>query len=209
MAPKYHIEFKSEGKPFRLVKYFAVASFLLLIIISFPFAILISQGAKDILVEDFFEGYRNTVGENLNNIFSENFVKKVEILYGDIHLGNAEQQQMLDELMKFAIRGSNIESLKIYSIGDGMVVYSTDPKYFKEKVVETPEYKQAVEGKSSSVLLLEGKGSWGFIIGKIGVVFAVGRNLEVVFFPIFKKKFHVTYGSCLILCFREGISWKN
>lgn len=168
MTAKYHIDFKPEGKPFRLVKFFAVASVLVLIVISVPFAIFISQGAKDILVEDFFEDYRNTVGENLNNIFSENFVKNVKDLYGDIHLGDAEQQQMLDQLMKFAIRGSNIELLKIYSIGDGMVVYSTDPKYFKEKVVETPEYKQAVNGKSSSVLLPEGKGGWGFIIGKIG-----------------------------------------
>jgi two-component system, NtrC family, sensor histidine kinase HydH len=182
LAAKYHIEFKPEGKPFRLVKYFAVASFLVLIVISIPFAIFISQGAKDILVEDFFEDYRNTVGENLNNIFSENFVKNVKAMYGDIHLGDAEQQQMLDRLMKFAIRKSkNIELLKIYSVEDGMVVYSTDPKYFKEKIVETPEYKQAVNGKSSSVLLAEGKNNWGIISGKIGGVKKVRAYIPITF----------------------------
>jgi two-component system, NtrC family, sensor histidine kinase HydH len=182
LAAKYHIDFKPEGKPFRLVKYFAVASFLVLIAISVPFAIFISKGAKDILVEDFFENYRNTVGENLNNIFSENFVKNVKTLYGDIHLGDAEQQQMLDRLMKFALRKSkNIELLKIYSVEDGVVVYSTDPKYIREKIVETPAYRQAVNGKSSSVLLPEGEGGWGILIGKIGGTKKVKAYIPITF----------------------------
>jgi two-component system, NtrC family, sensor histidine kinase HydH len=191
LAAKYHIDFKPEGKPFRLVKYFAVASLLVLIVVSFPFAIFISQGAKDILVEDFFENYRNTVGENLNNIFSENFVKKIKALYedqlikvysdGNIHLGDPEQQKILDPLMKFAIRGSNIELLKIISVEDRMVVYSTDPKYFKNKVVETPEYIQAVKGKSSSVLLPEAGSSWNILIGKLGGAKKVKAYIPITF----------------------------
>ena len=168
MTPKYQFNIKREAKPFRLVKYYAIASFVVLIAISFPFAILISQGAKDILVKDFFEDYRNTVGENLNNQFWNYFALPVANVYGQINLGNEDQQELLDEQMKFAIRGSNIELLKIYSIVDGMVVYSTDPKFFKEKVVETPAYKKAVNGGNSSEMIWEGKDFWGLGIVKIG-----------------------------------------
>jgi len=186
LAAKYHIDFMPEGKPFRLVKYFAVASFLVLIVISVPFALFISQGAKDIMVEDFFENYRNTVGENLNNIFSENFVKTVQSWYshdGNIHLGDPEQQQLLDRYMKFALRKSkNIELLKVISIEDGMVVYSTDPKYFKEIIADTPEYKQAVNGKSSSLLLPEGGSGWGLLLGKIGGVKKVKAYIPITLF---------------------------
>jgi two-component system, NtrC family, sensor histidine kinase HydH len=191
LSAKYHIDFKPEGKPFRLVKYFAVASLLVLIAISFPFALFISQGAKDILVEDFFENYRNAVGENLNNLFSENFTKKIKALYddqlikvykdGNIHLSDPEQQKILDPLMKFAIRGSNIELLKIISVEDKKVGYSTDPKYFGNKVEETPEYEQAVSGKSSSVLLPEGEDGWKILIGKLGGAKKVKAYIPITF----------------------------
>jgi len=161
LAPRYPFNFKPEGKPFRLAKYYAIASFVVLIVISFPFAIFISKGAKDIVVKDFFEDYRNTVGENLNNQFWNYFAMPVASVYGQINLGNEDQQKLLDTQMKFAIRGSNIELLKIYSIVDGMVVYSTDQKYFKEKAVETPEYLKAVNGETSSVMISEGMDFWG------------------------------------------------
>lgn len=178
MPSRYHKNIKPEIKPFRLVKYFAVTSFIVLIAISFPFVIFISQGAKDILVKDFFEDYRDTVGENLNNVFSENFVRPVVTLYGGIELSNKEQQELLDERMKFAIRGSNIESLKIYSIEDGMVVYSTDPTQIRDKIVENPYYTKAVNGEASSVLLTEEMSFWGRI-GKIG-----GEKRVLAYIPI-------------------------
>jgi len=167
LPSRYHINIKPEIKPFRLVKYFAVTSFIVLIVVSFPFVVFISQGARDILVKDYFEDYRNMIGENLNNQFWNYFAMPVANIYGDIELGNETQQKLLDETIKFAIRNSNIELVKLHSPMDGMVVYSTDPKFFKEKTVETPEYKKALNGISSSYLITEGKGLWGGI-GKIG-----------------------------------------
>ncbi len=43
----------SKGKQFRLVKYFAYASFIVLIIFSFPFSVVVSQQAKDILIKSY------------------------------------------------------------------------------------------------------------------------------------------------------------
>ena len=161
------------------MKYYAVTSFVVLIAISIPFAIFISEGAKDILVKDFFKDYRNTVGENLNNVFSENFLRPVLTIYGGLDLSNEEQQKLLDERMKFAIRGSNIELLKIIAKEDGMVVYSTDPTLIREKIVETPEYKKAVNGESSSKLIPAGEGFWGTWAAKIG-----GVNKVRAYIPI-------------------------
>ena len=56
---------KSEGRQFGLVKFFAWASFIVLVIFSFPFSMVISQQAKQILVKSY-ENYGLLVGENLN-----------------------------------------------------------------------------------------------------------------------------------------------
>lgn len=163
MKSKNHINIKPETKPFRLVKYFAITSFISLIAISFPFVVFISKGAKDILLKDFFEDYRNMIGENLNNQFNNYYVSPNVSMYGTLPpVGSEEQQQRIDEVIKFAIRGSNIESVKICSTPDGTVVYSTDPKLLKEKIGETSQYLKAVNGVSSSKLISQDKGPWGF-----------------------------------------------
>ena len=152
---------------------------MVLIVISFPFAAFISQGSKDILVKDFFEDYRNMVGENLNNQFWNYFAFPVASAYGGIEFSNKDQQKLLDSTIKFAIRGSNIELVKLYLIEDGKVAYSTDPKYLREKIVETPEYKKAVNGESSSVLISEGKGLWG-----LGIERFVGAKKVRAYIPV-------------------------
>jgi len=169
LASKYHIEFKPEGKPFRLVKYFAVASFLVLIVISIPFAVFISRGAKDVLLKNF-EDYTYVVGENLNNIFYNNFAMPVVSTYGQIKLGDEEQQKLLDKYVKFGIRGLNIEVVKLYPTEEGIVVYSTDPSLILKKVVETEEYERAVKGEQTSAWISESEGIWGLGIEKIGGV---------------------------------------
>ncbi len=57
---------RTEGKQFRLVKFFALASFIVMIIFSFPFSMFISQRAKEILLRSY-ENYALLVGENLNH----------------------------------------------------------------------------------------------------------------------------------------------
>jgi two-component system, NtrC family, sensor histidine kinase HydH len=167
LALKYHIEFKPEGKPFRLVKYFAVASFLVLIVISIPFALFISRSAKGILLKNF-EDYTHAVGENLNNNYFNNFAMPVMSNYGQIDLTNEEQLKLLDKIVRFSIRGLNVEVVMLYPFEEGIVVYSTDPSLIHKKVVETSEYERAVKGEQTSALISENEGGWGLGIEKIG-----------------------------------------
>jgi two-component system sensor histidine kinase HydH len=169
MDKKHHQRRQSESKPFRLVKYFATASFLVLIIFSFPFAIFISQSAKDILLKNF-EDYAIVVGENLNNLVYQYYSLPVMIQYGGSKLSDERQMRLMDQVVKIAIRDLDVELVKLYSIEQGMVVYSTDPALIREKVVETEGYKRALEGEQSSSMISEGDGLWGFGIEKIGSV---------------------------------------
>jgi two-component system sensor histidine kinase HydH len=152
---KYQPDRRSEVKPFQLVKYFATASFLILILFSIPFATFISQRAKEILLKSF-EDSSIVVGENLNNLVYNYFVIPVMNTYGEIHLGNKDQQRLLDSVVKTAIQGLHIELVKLYSVDEGIVVYSTDTAFLKEKVVETPEYKKAVSSEYSYEIISEG-----------------------------------------------------
>ena len=47
----YQTDIQSEKGRFRLVKFFAYTSFIVLIIFSFPFSVVTSQNAKDILMK--------------------------------------------------------------------------------------------------------------------------------------------------------------
>jgi two-component system sensor histidine kinase HydH len=152
---KYQPDRRSEVKPFQLVKYFAIASFLILILFSIPFATFISKRAKDTLLKSF-EDSSIVVGENLNNLVYNYFVIPVMNTYGEIHLGNKDQQALLDNVVKTAIQGMNMELVKLYSVEQGIIVYSTDPALLKEKVVETPGYKKAVNTEYSSEIISEG-----------------------------------------------------
>ena len=68
----------TKGQQFRLVKFFALASFIVMIIFSFPFSMFISQRAKEILLKSY-ENYALLVGENLNHQVLINFV--IPVLY--------------------------------------------------------------------------------------------------------------------------------
>lgn len=167
--PKYQPNIKSEVKPFRLVKYFAIASFLILILFSFPFAVFISQSAKDILLKNF-EDYTIVVGENLNNLVFQYYSLPVIRQYGGSKLSDERQMKMMDQVVKIAIKGLDVELVKLYSMEQGIVIYSTDPTLIREKVVETEGYKKAVAGGQSSEIISEGNGLWRFGLEKIGGV---------------------------------------
>jgi hypothetical protein len=72
---------RSEEKQFRLVKFFAWGSFIVIVIFSFPFSMVISQQAKEILLRSY-ENNAILVGDNLNYQVFQNFVIPVNWRYG-------------------------------------------------------------------------------------------------------------------------------
>jgi signal transduction histidine kinase len=155
-----------EGRQFRLVKFFALASFIVLVIISFPFSMVISQKGKDILLKSY-EDYALWLGRNLNNQVLEYVTRPLSSIYeGDIRLGEPKARELMDRVVKDTIRGLNVDVVNLYDTTEGEIVYSTDPEQIRSKPIETPEYWRAVQGEQSSRLRPEVEGFLG--IERIG-----------------------------------------
>jgi two-component system, NtrC family, sensor histidine kinase HydH len=141
---------------FRLVKFFAYASFFILILFSFPFSVIISQKAKDILMKSY-ENYAFLLGENLNHQVFQNFVIPVSSRYGGIMLRDPSQRALMDRIVKNTIHSFKIDLVNIYDIGKGVIAYSTDPRLVGKKAQKTMGYYKAIKGEHSSGLLSVGK----------------------------------------------------
>ena len=153
-------ETPAEGRQFRLVKFFSYASFIILILFSFPLSVVISQNARDILMKSY-ENYALLLGENLNHQVFQNFVIPVSRRYGQIRLREKQQYEWMDKIVTTTIHSFNIDIVNVYDIGKGMIAYSTDTRLVGKQVRETPGYRDAIKGQHSSKLLAEGEDLWG------------------------------------------------
>ena len=158
---------KRDRKQFRLVKFFAYASFIVLIIFSFPFSMVISQRAKDILMKSY-ENYALLLGENLNHQVFQNFVLPVTRQFGKIRLREKFQYEWMDRIVRNTTHSFKIDLVNIYDINNGVIAYSTDPSLLGKKIRESLGYKKAVQGENSSRLITGGISLWGFGIEKMG-----------------------------------------
>jgi signal transduction histidine kinase len=156
-----------EGKQFRLVKFFAWASFIVLALFSFPFSMVLSQEAKETLLTS----YQNSallVGKNLNHQVFQSFVVPVINRYGRIKLSDSNQYDLMDQVVKNTIHGFNVDVVNIYDISKGVIAYSTDTALIGQKVTENMGYRQAVEGESSSSVTANIFDLWGLGIDLLG-----------------------------------------
>ncbi len=158
---------EKKGKQFRLVKFFAYASFVVLIIFSLPFSMVISQRAKDILMKSH-ETYALLLGENLNHQVFQNFVLPVTQQFGKMRLREKQQQALMDRIVRNTTHSFKIDLVNMYDINQGVIAYSTDPGLIGKKVRESLGYKKAVLGQNSSRLVSGGEGLWSTGIQRMG-----------------------------------------
>ena len=138
-----------DDSQFRLAKFFAYTGFIVLILATFPFSVVISQKTKDILIESY-ENYALLVGENLNHQVFANFVVPAYQYYGSIALREKEQAEWLDRIVKNTIHGFNIDSVSIYSVENPVIAYSTDPGLLGTEMEPSEGYLRALEGSNTS-----------------------------------------------------------
>lgn len=156
-----------EGKQFRLAKFFAYASFIVLMLASFPFSVIISQHAKDILTRSY-ENYALLLGENLNHQVFSNFVVPVSSRYGQIRLRDPSQYELMDRIVRTTIHSFKIDLVNIYDIGKGVIAYSTDPSLVGSPAEETEGYRMGRDGRDFSRLVSTGDSLWGLGIELMG-----------------------------------------
>jgi signal transduction histidine kinase len=156
-----------EGKEFRLVKFFSWASFIVLLIFSFPLSMVISQQAKEILLESY-ENNALLVGEHLNSQVYQYFVVPTIQWYGAISLREERQYELMDEVVRHAIHGFRVDQVNIYDIEDAQISYSTNPDLIGRKGMESLGYRKALQGEHSSGIISSTQGFLGLDIGLAG-----------------------------------------
>lgn len=172
----------SEVKPFRLVKYFAITSFIVLIVISIPFAIFISQKVKSELFENY-QTFAQNAGGNIDRQMFENFVVPMVSEYGAIKLKLKSQREALDKVIEDAAKSLNlkVDLMNLYSPDpdEEFIIYSTDPSQLQKKTVRTKEYFKALKGESSTEFISENRKFWGMGLGALG-----GEKKVRTYFPV-------------------------
>ena len=81
--------------------------------------------------------------------------------FGSIRLREQVQYEWMDRVVKNTIHSFNVDLVNMYSIGQGVIAYSTDPKLIGKKAKESPGYLKAVKGEPSSGLISSGDDFWG------------------------------------------------
>ncbi len=140
-----------EVSRFRLVKFFAYTSFVILIISSFILSMVISERATTVLMNTY-ENDALLMAKNLNHQVFHYFVIPVTQRYGSIRLREEEQSDLMDKIVRTTIHSFNIEKVNIYDIHKGQIAYSTDKHLIGVTGMGGMEYRIALEGKHSSSL---------------------------------------------------------
>lgn len=162
-----HQEGQSSHQQFRLAKFFAYACLCVLLLASFPFSVVISQKAKDILLESY-ENYAILLGKNLNYRVFQDFVLPVISRYGRIRLREEEQFKLMDKVVRSTIHGFKIDLVNVYDIGKGVIAYSTDDRLVGEEVTKGLGYNRALKGECFSGVITGGNDLWGLGIDLLG-----------------------------------------
>ncbi len=135
-------------RPFKLVKYFAYSSLLLLFVAFLALVFIVSKGAKGLILQKN-EEYAFLVAENLNHQVFLQFTLPTALIFGHIRLREKTQFNRLDFIVRNTIHGFDIEQVNIYDL-EGTIAYSTNPKLVGKKVVVPPEFYLAKQGTIAS-----------------------------------------------------------
>ncbi|MCI5223573.1 MAG: two-component sensor histidine kinase, partial [Candidatus Electrothrix sp. AR4] len=114
-----------------------------------------SDNAKRTML-DRSESYSRMFAENLNRQVFHQFVLPTVVRYGRIALSDIEQFERLDTIVRNITRGMNIESVTIFDSKENIISYSSDLAMVGRKNAGGIEYRKALAGETSSILISNG-----------------------------------------------------
>ncbi|WPD20972.1 MAG: ATP-binding protein [Candidatus Electrothrix aestuarii] len=142
-------------QPFALVKYFSFTSLSVILVASFALTWIFSDNARDTMLSRS-ESYSRMFAENLNRQVFHSFVIPTFIRFGRIALSDPVQFESLDQMVINITKGMMIEAVTIFDSRENIVSYSTDAALVGKKNIGGFEYKKALNGESTSVLVSNG-----------------------------------------------------
>lgn len=135
-------------KPFRLVKYFAVTSLVLIFIGTLVLSMLNTHWARAMQREKS-EEYALLITENLNHQIFLQFIMPVVLRFGKIQLRNEEQYDIMDKVVRNTLHSFKIETVNIYDMNN-VVSYSFNKEMIGKPDLGGTGYQRAVGGNTFS-----------------------------------------------------------
>ncbi len=142
-------------KPFRLVKFFSYTSIGVVAFTSLILAWVISNYTTKALLDRSKE-YTLVLAENLSHQIFQQFVLPLALQNRQIAVQDPRQFKKLDDIVRNATHGVNIQSVTIYSKKENVVSYSTIQERIGQKNLADVGYKKAIAGDNSSSFVLRG-----------------------------------------------------
>jgi two-component system, NtrC family, sensor histidine kinase HydH len=140
-------------KPFRLVKYFFLSSFIVMLIFAVSLTLLITQRSKEALLKKT-EAFALLLAENLNHQAFFNFILPMALQRKEVRLRDPKQFKQLDLIIRNTIYSFKIEKVNMYDPRN-TVAYSTDQSLVGKKALGGTDFKKAMAGKFSSRFVSE------------------------------------------------------
>lgn len=139
------------GRPFRLVKYFSLTGFSVILIFTLAISVFISHQAK-VILEKKSDDYALLLADNLNHQVFLQFVIPSALRFGRIRLKDTFQFNLLDTVVRGAIHSFNIEQVNIYDL-EGNITYSTNRDLVGDKSDDQDAYRKALDGGKTARLI--------------------------------------------------------
>ncbi len=141
------------GKPFKLVKYFFLSSFIVMLIFAVSLTLIITQRSKEALLKKT-EAFAVLLAENLNHQVFFNFILPIALQRKEVRLRDPEQFKQLDLIVRNTIHSFKIEKVNMYDPFN-VIAYSTDRTLVGKKGLGGTDFKKAMVGKYTSRLISE------------------------------------------------------
>ena len=132
-----------EKLPFRLTRFLAWVSLVLILASSLFLAFFIGNFARETLLVRQ-QDYSLLLGGNLNHQIARRFVVPTMLAFGRIALRQPLQYRLLDEVVQDTIKGLQIDTLRIYGT-DNVVNYSLDRDELGRGDMTPPSMMQALD----------------------------------------------------------------
>jgi two-component system, NtrC family, sensor histidine kinase HydH len=140
-------------KPFKLVKYFFLSSFIVMLIFAVSLTLLITQRSKDALLKKT-EAFAVLLAENLNHQVFYSFILQMALQRKEVRLRDPQQFKWLDLIVRNTIFSFKIEKVNMYDPLN-IIAYSTERSLVGKKDVGGTDYKKAMTGKYASRFVSE------------------------------------------------------
>lgn len=141
----------ASGKPFKLAKYFAAISLVVILLFAVALSTFMAGQSKAVILERY-EDYALVLAANLNHQVFRQFVLPTAAIYGKIDLSSDYQYRRLDKVVRATIHSLNVEQINIYDL-DGLMLYSTGITTIGDSRHSGPGFDEARQGRPVSSLV--------------------------------------------------------